>query len=222
MIRGKVDGLIYQQWHGMQIRRSRKLPTNPRTAAQLAVRGILLDSVNQTKIVMADSARKDQWAHWAALNPFPSTKRYHNVTLPAYNAALKVQVALNNFDLYNAGDVPTTNPNSLYDTDIAVEAIDNTLSVSWPDVVPPLDAADVLQLWVCTPTTASGTYKPQQAKLVYIHTIGNTSHGDEVFFTQPLDFGQEQIACVWGRVMKPTDAIPGTWHFFGQFTLVGA
>lgn len=62
--RGKVGGLIFNVWRGLNTVKGFKSPTQPRTSRQLAVRAIL-SSLSRAWATIT-TLQRDAWATWAA------------------------------------------------------------------------------------------------------------------------------------------------------------
>lgn len=217
-IRGKIGPYVGSNWRNSAVLRKRVTPSNPRTEAQLEQRGYMVNNVNGIKELWTlDPACKADWSDWAQNNTFPNGKN-----LPAWQACLKVMNGLSGFDIYSdPGVLPTTAPQDVpleTGARVTVTAVDNTLKYAW-DAIPNW-AGNQMQLWVCGPISPIASARPQQGRLVAIVEITGLSHIATTFFTMAgLTFGATANYCVWARMMKESDSVPGNYAFMGSFEL---
>lgn len=209
--RGKLAGKVATQWHGINILKRKAQPTNPGSFKQTGVRTDLAYVTNSVVTALQDPSIYEGWVAWASNNPFSTgNSGQGNITLPPYQAALKVTLARYQFDLYSAVDNYPTSKSPSVPEAVVVDTSGNKIVGSWPAAT--FDSQTSLQCWVQGPIPANRSPQVSLARLASAGVQGAVSASNKPLSPDLIP----GFYWVWLRVMGPNDQQPSPFQLAGQ------
>ncbi len=188
--RGKMGGLVFNQWRGLNTVKGFKSPSQPRTTRQLAIRAILASLSRAWASITA--SQRSAWGVWAAAHTVADWTGTA-VRMTAENAYIKLNALLSDMGKATIADPPTAAaPTSV--AGFVPTGGDGQISCAWTART---GTADTVDLWVQGPHSAGVT--PSLVKARHnTYAPGETTP----YVITGLAAG---LYTVWARTVSETD-----------------
>ena len=165
---GVIGAVVFSKNKGGYFTRIRKAPTNPQTARQLEIRGMMQQLAQAWRAV--GSEEREGWSAYASTKPFTDS-----VGNTYYLTGMQIWIKLN-LPLLDAGDTLVTIPPTAggqESMDVVVTFTDgDTIACTFSGTFP-TDCR--MKVWATSPHSAGADPSMQQAKLVGYSVVDPTS-----------------------------------------------
>lgn len=160
--RGKMEGLVYNTWHGISYVKAASSPNQPNSAAQLAARA-RLSSVSADWRDLTE-AQRSTWATYADNNPVTDWTGQPK-RLTAFNWYVRCNVQLDRMGESAITDAPSdAAPDAPAGVDLTLDTGD--LKITWTS---PVTGTLQLEGWILGPVSSGVDPKREQAVFDQMH-----------------------------------------------------